>query len=61
MELLLYIGSFFIWSIIKLLATAAFAIPTGFGLAAGFHMFRRWKHKSYVQALEAEKLAGATA
>lgn len=59
MELLLWIGSFLLWAAIKMLATAAFAVPAGFGLAGGFHLFRKWKNDSYVKELEREKLAGA--
>ena len=59
MELLLWVGSFFIWAIIKILATAAFAVPTGFGLAAGFNLFKKWRGRNYLNSLDAQQMAGA--
>jgi hypothetical protein len=61
MSLLLVIGQFLLWAVLQLLTTFAFAIPAGIGLAAGFHLFKKWKNKSYLKELEAEQLAGAAA
>lgn len=58
MEILLWIGSFLLWSVIHIITTAIFAIPAGFGLAAGFYCFKQWINDRYVKNLEADTLAG---
>ena len=60
MELLIWIGMFLLWSVIKILTTVVFAIPAGFGLAAGFYCFKQWVNDRYTKNLEADILAGAT-
>lgn len=51
MELLLLIGSYTLWLLIKVLASLFFAVVGGFGLACGFHVFNRWKNENYLKGL----------
>lgn len=40
--------------LLKAIGSLLFAIPAGFGLAAGFHLFKRMKNRKYLGDLEAQ-------
>jgi hypothetical protein len=52
MTLLLIIGSYFLWSLLKICAMLVFAIPSGIGLGIGFHFSKKFINWRYKKELE---------
>ena len=63
MELLIFIGSFLLYAVIKILITLGYAIICGCGLAVGFQIIKHItskKNRDYIKDLEEEVIKDAT-
>lgn len=63
MEILLSIGAFLLYAVLKILATLSYAVVCGCGLAIGFKIIKtldKKRNKAYLKSLE-EETVGASA